>query len=102
MQCDRLFVSFDADAIAGALAMNGRVHFSRVSPNVEYKENFDAADAMRLTGVPATQADVSIGRPDFARDVIEAMMLERGLRRRFDPLVEREARVAAERVGPAA
>ena len=28
-------------------AMNGRVHFSRVSPNVEYKENFEAADAMR-------------------------------------------------------
>jgi L,D-transpeptidase YcbB len=28
-------------------AMNGRVHFSRVSPNVEYKDNFDAADAMR-------------------------------------------------------
>jgi len=43
-----------------------------------------------------------IGRPDVARDVIEAMMLDRGLRRRFDPLVEREAREAAERVGPAA
>jgi len=27
-------------------AMNGRVHFSRVSPNVDYKENFDPADAM--------------------------------------------------------
>jgi ribonuclease R len=37
-----------------------------------------------------------------ARDVIEAMMIDRGLRRRFDPLVEREAREAAERVGPAA
>jgi ribonuclease R len=33
-----------------------------------------------------------IGRPDVARDVIEALMLNRGLRRRFDPLVEREAR----------
>lgn len=43
-----------------------------------------------------------IGRPDVARDVIEAMMLDRGLRRRFDPLVEREAREAAERVGEAA
>ena len=40
-----------------------------------------------------------IGRPDVARDVIEALMLERGLRRRFDPLVEREAREAAERAG---
>jgi ribonuclease R len=34
----------------------------------------------------------TIGRPDVARDVIEALMLDRGLRRRFDPLVEREAR----------
>jgi len=37
-----------------------------------------------------------LGRPDVARDVIEALMLDRGLRRRFDPLVEREARDAAE------
>jgi ribonuclease R len=37
-----------------------------------------------------------IGRPDVARDVLEALMHERGLRRRFDPLVEREARLAAE------
>jgi ribonuclease R len=40
-----------------------------------------------------------IGRPDVARDVLEALMLDRGLRRRFDPLVEREARAAAERAG---
>jgi ribonuclease R len=39
-----------------------------------------------------------IGRPDVARDVLEALMLDRGLRRRFDPLVDREAREAAERV----
>ncbi len=37
-----------------------------------------------------------IGSPDVARDVIEAMLLDRGLRRRFDPHVEREARAAAE------
>ena len=40
-----------------------------------------------------------IGRPDVARDVIEALMLHRGLRRRFDPVVERAAREAAETVG---
>ena len=39
-----------------------------------------------------------IGRPDVARDVLEALMLDRGLRRRFDPLAEREARDAADRV----
>jgi ribonuclease R len=37
-----------------------------------------------------------LGRPDVARDVIEAMMLDRGLRRSFDPAVEREARQATE------
>ena len=38
-----------------------------------------------------------IGRPDVARDVIEALMLDRGLARAFDPAVEREARAAGER-----
>src|SRR5579884_2765964 len=38
-----------------------------------------------------------LGRPDVARDVIEALMVDRGLRRSFDPAVEREARLAAER-----
>jgi ribonuclease R len=37
-----------------------------------------------------------LGRPDVARDVLEALMVDRGLRRRFDPAVEREAGVAAE------
>jgi ribonuclease R len=41
-----------------------------------------------------------IGRPDVARDVLEALMIERGLRRRFDPLVEREARIAASETEP--
>jgi ribonuclease R len=38
-----------------------------------------------------------LGRPGVARDVIEAMMVDRGLRRAFDPAVEREARLAVER-----
>ncbi len=36
-----------------------------------------------------------LGRPDVARDVIEALMLDRGLRRRFDPAVQRAAREGA-------
>src|SRR3954463_11300031 len=36
-----------------------------------------------------------LGRPDVARDVIEGLMYDRGLRRRFDPAVERGAREAA-------
>jgi ribonuclease R len=37
-----------------------------------------------------------LGRPDVARDVIEGLMLDRGLSRGFDAAVEREARAAAE------
>ena len=40
-----------------------------------------------------------LGRPDVAGDVIEALMYERGLRRRFDPAVEREARKSAGAAG---
>ena len=36
----------------------------------------------------------SLGRPDVASDVLEALMLDRGLRRRFDPAVERAAKQA--------
>jgi ribonuclease R len=39
-----------------------------------------------------------IGRPDVARDVIEALMYDRGLRRGFPPGVERAAKDAVERV----
>lgn len=39
-----------------------------------------------------------IGRPDVARDVIEALMYERGLQRGFPPGVERAAKDAVERV----
>ncbi len=37
-----------------------------------------------------------LGRPGVARDVIEALMIDRGLRRGFDPAVEREAASASE------
>jgi len=40
-----------------------------------------------------------LGRPDVAGDVLEALMLDRGLRRRFDPAVERAARKARD-AGP--
>ncbi len=40
-----------------------------------------------------------LGRPDVAADVLEALMLDRGLRRRFDPPVEREARQARDAGG---
>jgi ribonuclease R len=37
-----------------------------------------------------------LGKPDVARDVIEALMLDRGLARRFPPGVERAAKEASE------
>jgi ribonuclease R len=37
-----------------------------------------------------------LGRPDVARDVIGALMIDRGLRRGFEAIVEREARAAAD------
>ena len=37
-----------------------------------------------------------LGRPDVARDVLEALMLDRDLRRSFDPAVERAARAEPE------
>jgi len=40
-----------------------------------------------------------LGRPDVARDVIEALMVDRGLRRSFDGPVQREAREAASHPG---
>jgi ribonuclease R len=39
-----------------------------------------------------------LGRPDVARDVIEALMVDRGLARRFPPGVERAAKEASESV----
>jgi ribonuclease R len=39
-----------------------------------------------------------LGRPDVARDVIEALLLDRGLARGFDAALEREAKAAGERV----
>jgi ribonuclease R len=36
-----------------------------------------------------------LGRPDVARDVIEGLMIDRGLRRSFDPAVEHEAKDSA-------
>jgi ribonuclease R len=56
---------------------------------------------LRTVGQGRGHAKVArrIGRPDVARDVLEAMMLHRGLRRAFPGAVERAAEAAAE-AGP--
>jgi ribonuclease R len=48
----------------------------------------------RRGGAGRAQVARVLGRPDVARDVIEALMLDRGLRRGFPPGVEQAAREA--------
>ena len=52
-------------------------------------------------GRPGGRATIArrLGRSDVARDVLEGLMVDRGLPRRFDPAVEHEARDAS--AGPA-
>jgi ribonuclease R len=49
---------------------------------------------LRLGARGAARIERVLGRPDVARDVIEALMLNRGLRRGFEPAVDREAAAA--------
>jgi ribonuclease R len=57
--------------------------------------------ASNRDGRPRGRAVVArrLGRPDIARDVIEALMIDRGLRRSFDPAIEREAAATVSDVG---
>src|SRR5262249_45267399 len=55
-----------------------------------------SGDRRRRGGSGRASVARRLGRPDVARDVIEALMIDRGLRRGFDPAVEREARQASE------
>jgi ribonuclease R len=91
-----------AGPVVGVLAKHGR--FWTVEPffargrrvNVDRPRNARSGDL--VLAVPHGRGGGHgrivrrIGRPDTAREVLEALMLDRGLRRRFDPLVEREAR----------
>jgi ribonuclease R len=56
-----------------------------------------APPSRRGTREGRAQVARRIGRQDVARDVLEALLLDRGLRRNFDPAVQREARLASER-----
>ena len=56
-----------------------------------------AAPSRNGRGGGRARVERRLGRPGVARDVIEALMVDRGLRRAFDPAVEREARTAVER-----
>ncbi len=53
---------------------------------------------MLASGSGRAKIERVLGRPDVARDVIEALMIDRGLARRFPPGVERAAKEASETV----
>jgi len=78
-------------------ARGRRMNLDRPRPNL--RAGVGDLVLVAPTGPRAGHARViaRLGRPNVARDVIEALMHDRGLRRRFDPLVEREAREAAAR-----
>ena len=52
------------------------------------------------SGSGRAKIDRVLGKPEVARDVIEALMIDRGLARRFPPGVERAAKEASETVEP--
>jgi ribonuclease R len=89
----------DRTPVVGVVAKRGR--FWTVDPffdrgrrvNVDRSRNAAVGDLV-LVGARGKILR-RIGRPDVARDVLDALMLNRGLSRRFDPLVEREARSPA-------
>ena len=91
-----------AAPVVGVLAKRGR--FWTVEPffdrgrrvNVDRPRQAGVGDLVQVG--PRGKVERVLGRPDVARDVLDALMRQRGLRRRFDPLVEREAREAAEHV----
>jgi ribonuclease R len=82
--------------IVGVLEKRGR--FLTASPFFERgrRINLDKDSRVRVGDLalvsPKGKVIRRIGRPDVARDVIEALMLDRGLRRRFPPDVDQAAR----------
>jgi ribonuclease R len=66
-------------------------------PIVDRDRNTAAGDLVLLRvsnrgGKGHAKVERRLGKPHVARDVLEALMLDRGLRRRFDPAVDRAGR----------
>ena len=104
------------DEFVGLLAQRGRFLVAepffdrgrRLTVERDRKARAGQLALLRRAGGPRSGRSAKVvrllGRPDVARDVIEALMLSRGLARRFPPGVERaadEARQAVEQRDPA-
>ncbi len=96
--------------VVGVLEKRGRFvtvapFFGRGGRGIAVKRRRDARIGdlvlVRPAAQPRQRAKVLrvLGRPDNARAVLEALMLDRGLARRFDPAVERAAQAARDAGG---
>jgi len=83
----RLVVSRDRRFSVGDLVV--------VSPPRGARDGAGGAGRGQGRGTGRATVARRLGKPDVARDVIEGLMIDRGLRRAFDPAVEHEAREAA-------
>jgi ribonuclease R len=102
-------VSAGPDGLVAVLERRGRfvtaAPFFRSGRALPVERHRDAREGDLVLVRPAAkqkqQAKVLrvIGRPDNARALVEALMLDRGLPRRFDPAVERAAKAARDAGG---
>src|SRR3954470_11167775 len=90
----------ETDEVVGLLAQRGRFlvaepFFERGRRLTVERDKKASPGRLALLRPPARGKNAKIvkllGRPDVARDVIEALMLDRGLARRFPPGVESAA-----------
>jgi ribonuclease R len=104
----------DRDAFVGVLARRGRFAVveplfdggRRVTVDVRRRDDVSLGDMVLVRGDPdrpgrrAPKVVRSLGRPRIARDVVEALLVERGHARTFPPPVEEDAPAAVHRDDP--
>src|SRR3954470_8277323 len=97
----------ETDEVVGLLAQRGRFlvaepFFEKGHRLTVERDRKATPGRLALLRPPARGRNAKVvkllGRPDVARDVIEALMLSRGLERRFPPGVENAAAEAKETV----
>ena len=84
--------------VVGGAVLRPRARRSPSQRRADARPGRPGAARLRPSGRARTKVVRVLGRPDVARDVLEALMLDRGLRRRSRPGVERAAKEAVERV----
>ena len=94
----RVVVSRDSRYDVGDLVAVAPAHGARGRAGTGAHGRQAGRSASGAKGRAGGRAQVQrrLGRPDVARDVIEALMVDRGLRRAFDPALARAARTASE------